>query len=286
MRCPACGHRQIDPMPADAVLESAYADAASEDYVDEEAGQRETARRALARIEAHLLPSRATAARATQLLDLGCWVGFLLAEARERGWDGDRGRAVAVRVGVRARPARPRRPHRATCFEAELPLGHYDAVVMGDVIEHLPRPGEALDRMADAAAPRRRRVDGAARRRQPRRAPARAALVVGDPDARAVLHARARSARCSSATAGRCSRSRPRRRPSACATTSSGSAATRRRLARLLVRGARARAGRRPHVGAGLPRPHGGHRAGAGALMDLGLDRSRSRSSAAPTHAW
>src|SRR5204862_8075574 len=56
VRCTVCGHRQTDPMPADAVLESAYADAASDDYVDEEAGQRETARRALAQIERHLLP--------------------------------------------------------------------------------------------------------------------------------------------------------------------------------------------------------------------------------------
>ncbi|MDX6683295.1 MAG: hypothetical protein QOG94_3334, partial [Solirubrobacteraceae bacterium] len=49
VRCETCGHRQTEPMPADAVLESAYADAASDDYVEEEAGQRETARRALAR---------------------------------------------------------------------------------------------------------------------------------------------------------------------------------------------------------------------------------------------
>ena len=62
VRCPRCGHRQTDPMPADAVLESADADAASDDYVDEEAGQRETARRSLARIETHLLPMRSNGA--------------------------------------------------------------------------------------------------------------------------------------------------------------------------------------------------------------------------------
>ena len=54
VRCPRCGHRQTDPMPAAAVLESAYADAASEDYVAEEAGQRATARHALREIERHV----------------------------------------------------------------------------------------------------------------------------------------------------------------------------------------------------------------------------------------
>src|SRR5436305_15106407 len=38
VRCTRCGHGQIEPMPAEAVLAEAYADAASDDYVDEEAG--------------------------------------------------------------------------------------------------------------------------------------------------------------------------------------------------------------------------------------------------------
>src|SRR4051794_23725727 len=75
VRCGACGHMQLARMPSDAELSEAYGDAASEDYVDEEAGQRETARRILDRVERHTGRGR--------LLDLGCWVGFLLAEARE-----------------------------------------------------------------------------------------------------------------------------------------------------------------------------------------------------------
>src|SRR5437764_901655 len=70
---------------ARAVPAEAYADAASDDYVDEEAGQRETARRALARIAPHL--AQASNGGPRRLLDLGCWVGFLLAEARELGWE-------------------------------------------------------------------------------------------------------------------------------------------------------------------------------------------------------
>jgi SAM-dependent methyltransferase len=155
VRCPACGHRQTDPMPADAVLETAYADAASEDYVAEEAGQRETARRALRRIEAHLAPAPIPhngGPRHRTLLDLGCWVGFLLSEAVDRGWD-----AVGIEPSAFASAyARDRLGldvRTGDLFTTELPLGHYDAIVMGDVLEHLPRPGEALDRMAELLRP-------------------------------------------------------------------------------------------------------------------------------------
>jgi len=156
VRCTTCGHRQTEPMPADAVLESAYADAASEDYIDEEAGQRETARRALERIEAQLTPEPIHAGnggpRHRTLLDLGCWVGFLLSEAGERGWD-----AIGVepssfaseyargRLGLDVRTG--------DLFETDLPEHHFDAIVMGDVIEHLPRPVEALERMASLLRP-------------------------------------------------------------------------------------------------------------------------------------
>src|SRR5580765_7736004 len=51
VRCLDCGHMQLDVFPEEAELSEAYAGAASSDYVEEEAGQRETARRVLARIE-------------------------------------------------------------------------------------------------------------------------------------------------------------------------------------------------------------------------------------------
>jgi len=135
-------------MPADAVLESAYADAASDDYVEEAAGQRETARRALARIERHLVPDPHNGAgRTRELLDLGCWVGFLLAEAQERGWQAT-GVEPSQFASAYARDELGLDVRTAELLTAPLPLATYDAIVMGDVIEHLPRPGEALDRMA------------------------------------------------------------------------------------------------------------------------------------------
>ncbi len=137
---------QLARMPADAQLEEAYAEAASEDYVAEEAGQRETARRWLERVERHV-PARAG------LLDLGCWVGFLLAEARERGWEETIGIEPSAFASGYARDRLGLDVRTDDLFTAELPAGHFDAVVLGDVIEHLPRPGDALDRIAALLRP-------------------------------------------------------------------------------------------------------------------------------------
>lgn len=148
-RCPHCGHMQLDPMPEEAMLAAAYAQAASEDYIEEEAGQRETARRALARIEAH---AQAPAPGPGSLLDLGCWVGFLLAEARERGW-----RTLGVEPSefgsAYARDRLGLEVITAGFFEADLEPHAFDAIVMGDVIEHLTAPAEALARLRALLSP-------------------------------------------------------------------------------------------------------------------------------------
>ena len=77
-RCAACGHMQLIQMPSDVILGEVYGEAADVEYVDEEEGQRATARAILGRLEEHVPPGR--------LLDLGCWVGFLMSEATRRGW--------------------------------------------------------------------------------------------------------------------------------------------------------------------------------------------------------
>jgi SAM-dependent methyltransferase len=146
VRCTECGHMQLSPMPADAELESAYAEAASEDYVDEEAGQRETARRTLSRIEA------VRGGRRGRLLDLGCWVGFLLAEATAGGWEGV-GVEPSAFAAAYARDRLGLDVRTEELFTAELPAGSFDAIVLGDVIEHLPDPAAALDRITTLLAP-------------------------------------------------------------------------------------------------------------------------------------
>lgn len=144
VRCERCGHMQLEPMPAEDVLREAYVDAASDDYVGEEAGQRETARRALDRIAPHLPAT----AHPPELLDLGCWVGFLLAEARERGW-----RTTGVEpsqfAAQYAREQLGLEVIEADLFTAELPAGAFQAVTLGDVIEHLTDPAAALGRIRE-----------------------------------------------------------------------------------------------------------------------------------------
>lgn len=146
VRCRVCGHMQLDPMPDEELLSHAYTEAASDDYIEEEAGQRETARRALERIERYA-PGRG------KLLDLGCWVGFLLAEARERGWT-----AIGVEPSEfgsdYAREQLGLEVITSDLFDAPLPGGAFDAVTMGDVIEHLTEPSGALQRIRELSAPR------------------------------------------------------------------------------------------------------------------------------------
>lgn len=144
-RCRRCGHMQVDPMPAGSVLSDAYQQAASGEYIEEEAGQRETARRALERIERHSSPPGS-------LLDVGCWVGFLLAEARARGW-----RTIGVEPSEFA--SRYAYEHfglevlNADLFSASLEPSSFDVVTMGDVIEHFVAPGAALRRVAELLVP-------------------------------------------------------------------------------------------------------------------------------------
>jgi SAM-dependent methyltransferase len=145
VRCVRCGHMQLSPMPDEAMLADAYAGAASDDYVEEEAGQRETARRALERIEWH-------APRRERLLDLGCWVGFLLAEARDRGWS-VLGVEPSEFGSTYAREQLGLEVITGDLLSTELSRGSFDVVTMGDVIEHLTDPLEALARIRTLLAP-------------------------------------------------------------------------------------------------------------------------------------
>ena len=137
VRCVACGHMQLQRFPDDAELAGAYRDAESADYIAEEAGQRETARRLLELIERHTQPGA--------LLDVGCWTGFLLAEARTRGWEVT-GIEPSEFAAAYAREQLGLEVLSTELINADLPPQHFDAIVMGDVIEHLVDPAAALER--------------------------------------------------------------------------------------------------------------------------------------------
>ena len=144
VRCLACGHAQVGELYEAEALAEAYAQAADEAYVSEEAGQRATAAATLERIERRVSGRR--------ICDLGCWVGFLLAEAERRGW-----RATGVEpsrfASTFARERLGLDVIAASMWEAPLGEGEFDAVVLADVIEHIPRPGETLDLVARLLRP-------------------------------------------------------------------------------------------------------------------------------------
>jgi SAM-dependent methyltransferase len=79
-----------------------------------------------------------------RLLDYGCWVGFLASEAAGREW--------AV-VGVEPSVWAAERARSRGVEVVDSPEGPFDAIAMGDVIEHLPDPGAVLDRLGALLAP-------------------------------------------------------------------------------------------------------------------------------------
>lgn len=144
VRCRACGHMQLERFPSQTDLAEGYDEAVSEDYLDEEAGQRETARRVLAEIERHVEPGK--------LLDIGSWVGFALAEARKRGWETS-GLEPSTFASTYAREQLGLDVRTADLLSVQLPVAGFQAILMGDVIEHLVDPADALRRGAAALAP-------------------------------------------------------------------------------------------------------------------------------------
>ena len=143
-RCEACGHMQLIQMPSDVILGEVYGEAADVEYVDEEEGQRATAREILGRLEEHVPPGR--------LLDLGCWVGFLMSEATKRGWTAT-GVEPSAWASSYARDQLGLTVLNDDLMTAPLEQASFDAVVLGDVIEHLPEPSAGLQRIATLLAP-------------------------------------------------------------------------------------------------------------------------------------
>jgi SAM-dependent methyltransferase len=143
VRCDACGHGSLLEPPSDAVLHEAYQDAEDPLSLEEEAGQVATADRDLTTIERSVRPGR--------LLDIGCWTGSFLVAAAQRGWQPEGIEPSAWACGRAAE--RGCTVHQTTFDDATLPDAALRAVVICDVLEHLPDPGAALDRILAALEP-------------------------------------------------------------------------------------------------------------------------------------
>jgi SAM-dependent methyltransferase len=145
--CAACGHRQLSRMPSEIELLSLYVGARADHYVEEARAQAVTARASLEQIERFVITTHPP-----RFLDLGCWVGFLLVEARGRGWEVT-GVEPSQYAAAYAREHFNLEIIEQDVLTAGLPEHAFDAVVLGDVIEHLIDPLAALDRISMLLAP-------------------------------------------------------------------------------------------------------------------------------------
>ena len=142
-RCAGCRTHNLHPEPDEVVLEdfndgSGYDGAF--DLQDEIRAQHD---RSLATLERFVEPGR--------LLDVGCGPGFLLEQARERGW---------FAAGVDPSPFSVAQAHRKG-FEAfegmledvALPAGWFDALALLQVVEHMSDPRPLLARCRELLRP-------------------------------------------------------------------------------------------------------------------------------------
>jgi len=141
--CRACGHGVVSELPRHDAVANAYLEAADPVSLREEAGQIETARRALARIERWARPGR--------LLEVGSWTGSFLVAALERGWKAE-GIEPSQWAVARARE-RGLEITDKELDDVDLDDHAFDAIVACDVLEHLADPGAALERFRHALAP-------------------------------------------------------------------------------------------------------------------------------------
>jgi 2-polyprenyl-3-methyl-5-hydroxy-6-metoxy-1,4-benzoquinol methylase len=138
--CTACGTGRLHPMPDEDEIASFYPAAYYGDAGAKFRGPIEWLVRALGARHARFLAEGL--APGARVLDLGCGRGVTLAALAEQGFEAhgversaEAARGADRRAQVRIAP---------TLVEAGYPAGHFDAVVVWHVLEHLRAPDAAL----------------------------------------------------------------------------------------------------------------------------------------------
>ncbi|HXJ01055.1 MAG TPA: class I SAM-dependent methyltransferase [Micropepsaceae bacterium] len=139
--CDVCGFRHVIPLPDPSALEQAYREAyytvekptflshAGEDQEWASLAQRDR----LESFERLLPPNR------RRILDIGCGPGFFLKTAQERGWI-VRGLEPSRQAAEHARGLGIAIVEDFFSARTAASLGHYDAVHLNNVLEHVPNP--------------------------------------------------------------------------------------------------------------------------------------------------
>ena len=155
LECDRCGFIFVNPIPDAATFEAMYADSYFDGYYaggDEVGydGSADAVRRKAAAILDRLKPYQPTGA----LLDVGCAGGHFLGEAKRRGY-------ATLGIEVNAAMAQQARDEYGvdvivgTYESADLESSgrRFDVVYMGDALEHLPDPRQALARLSRLLTP-------------------------------------------------------------------------------------------------------------------------------------
>lgn len=143
VRCLECGHGSLERLPEASAVDDAYTEAADQVSLREEAGQVETARRALRRVERF--------ARPTTIADVGCWTGSLLVAATERGWEP--WGVDPSRWAVERAQQKGLRVWQGDLHDEALAKRRFGVVAMCDVLEHLADPADAMQTLSTLVEP-------------------------------------------------------------------------------------------------------------------------------------
>jgi len=142
--CDACGFTQPAGLPSyPNYFDCLYANAWSEEWIEQEfnANYKDGIfNTVLTRLE-RLLPKTSRS-----LLDVGTHVGRMLVHAKTRGWNAS-GIELHPRIAEFANARSGCPVHRMNANQLAATGERYDAVVLTDVLEHIPHPGEILKDM-------------------------------------------------------------------------------------------------------------------------------------------
>ena len=137
-RCQGCGAIFVSPLPREETLLQAYAQMQDPYYV-EEMGRTKASDRILSLLER-------LRGKKGRLLDVGCFYGGLLADARKRGWEVE-GVEPSHWARGKAREQFDLEIRYPSLQAAAFPDGSFDVVTAIDVLEHFLHPKEELGEM-------------------------------------------------------------------------------------------------------------------------------------------
>ena len=146
VECRRCGLAYANPRYTAEEILQAYQNVQDPLYLQERAGRELTFRKHLADFER--VAGRGTGRR---LLDVGAYIGVFVQIARENGWDAEGLEPSRWAVELAQSQGLPVRA--GTLATAPYPAGHFDALTLWDVIEHMADPLAELRRAARLLKP-------------------------------------------------------------------------------------------------------------------------------------